>query len=112
MNVEDFQKNGGIIGWINENRGKIGLGAGFGIGYLVREKLPAYLDSLAEKAARKNAQYLVQALKELGVTLPPAAPPQPTLDPEKIYRGLESILKEQENIKARLDALESKKNNE
>jgi hypothetical protein len=106
MNLEDFQKNGGILGWIEKNRGKIGLGAGFGLGYLVREKLPAYLDSLAEKAARRNAQYMVQAMKELGVTLAPVSP-QPTLDLEKIYKGLDAIIKEQEKIKSRLEELES-----
>jgi hypothetical protein len=104
--LEDLQKNG-IIGWINEHRGKIGLATGFGIGYIVREKLPAYFESLGEKVAKKNAQYLVQALKEQGVILT-SPPTTPALDPEKIYKGLDAIIKEQEKIKSRLEELESK----
>lgn len=65
--VNKWNGNGGVVGWVYDNRGKVGVILGTGLGWYLNAKLPAMIQSYQINSAKMQAQYMAQAFKELGM---------------------------------------------
>ena len=71
--AEKWKEEGGLAGWIERNRGKLGFILGLPVGgglYHIARSIPEYIKNYRQRQAKENVKYLLEALKEEGIELP------------------------------------------
>lgn len=116
MGLSDIQNSGGLLGWIDRNRGKLGILGGIGISYGIykaKDRILAYFEKKLQNYAEKSAEYLADALKQKGIIGNPQQ--NGGINPEMIYKGLKDITEtvgeiydKMTDLEERVTALEKK----